>query len=236
MTMVESVGWVLVHFVWQGTAIALVLASLLALTSTAQATLRYALACAALTVMLMATVATAVTVITSAEPTIGETAVGRRRGSHFPATCVFGRGGRHDLERSADGRQNVQRSADPKSGRFGGPGDCRGRHAMGGCHLGGRRSVPLCQARRRLVEDARASTRRHRASSRVVSDAARESFVATGHHATGHNGRLSPRNGPDRLGHLKPVIVLPAAVVAGMNASQLEAIVAHELAHVRRHD
>ena len=37
MTIVESVGWVLLHFVWQGAAIALALAVLLALTRDAQA-------------------------------------------------------------------------------------------------------------------------------------------------------------------------------------------------------
>ena len=47
MTLVEGVGWVLVHFIWQGFAIALVLAALLSLTSTAQARLRYALSCGA---------------------------------------------------------------------------------------------------------------------------------------------------------------------------------------------
>ena len=34
----------------------------------------------------------------------------------------------------------------------------------------------------------------------------------------------------------KPVIVLPAAVLSGLSPRQLEAILAHELAHVRRHD
>ena len=38
------------------------------------------------------------------------------------------------------------------------------------------------------------------------------------------------------VGHVKPVIVLPAAVLSGLSVSQLEAILAHELAHVRRHD
>ena len=41
---------------------------------------------------------------------------------------------------------------------------------------------------------------------------------------------------PVVLGHLKPVIVLPAAVLSGLSPAQLEAILAHELAHVRRHD
>jgi|GEM_PF-2223880 len=38
------------------------------------------------------------------------------------------------------------------------------------------------------------------------------------------------------IGHLKPVILLPAAVLTGLPAGQVEAVLAHELAHVRRLD
>jgi beta-lactamase regulating signal transducer with metallopeptidase domain/protocatechuate 3,4-dioxygenase beta subunit len=38
------------------------------------------------------------------------------------------------------------------------------------------------------------------------------------------------------LGWLKPVILIPPALVTGLSPQQLEAILAHELAHIRRHD
>ncbi|MCH7688435.1 MAG: M56 family metallopeptidase, partial [Planctomycetes bacterium] len=38
------------------------------------------------------------------------------------------------------------------------------------------------------------------------------------------------------LGILKPVILLPGSVLTGLTPQQLEAVLAHELAHVRRHD
>lgn len=41
---------------------------------------------------------------------------------------------------------------------------------------------------------------------------------------------------PTLVGWLKPVILLPASVIAQLPAAQLEMILAHELAHVRRHD
>jgi len=41
---------------------------------------------------------------------------------------------------------------------------------------------------------------------------------------------------PAVVGWLRPVILLPAASLAGLTPAQLEAILAHELAHVRRHD
>ncbi|HEX2455723.1 MAG TPA: M56 family metallopeptidase [Vicinamibacterales bacterium] len=41
---------------------------------------------------------------------------------------------------------------------------------------------------------------------------------------------------PTVIGWLKPVVLLPTSAVAGLAPQQLEAILAHELAHIRRHD
>lgn len=41
---------------------------------------------------------------------------------------------------------------------------------------------------------------------------------------------------PATVGWLKPVILLPPALLTGLSASQIEAILAHEIAHIRRHD
>jgi beta-lactamase regulating signal transducer with metallopeptidase domain len=38
------------------------------------------------------------------------------------------------------------------------------------------------------------------------------------------------------IGWLKPAILLPVGCMAGMSLLQIEAILAHELAHIRRHD
>ena len=35
---------------------------------------------------------------------------------------------------------------------------------------------------------------------------------------------------------MKPVILLPVSALAGLSTTQVEAIMAHELAHIRRHD
>jgi len=43
-------------------------------------------------------------------------------------------------------------------------------------------------------------------------------------------------NTPMALGILKPVVLVPSAVLLGLDPRALEAILAHELAHVRRHD
>ncbi|MBC7921964.1 MAG: M56 family metallopeptidase, partial [Ferruginibacter sp.] len=41
---------------------------------------------------------------------------------------------------------------------------------------------------------------------------------------------------PMVLGYFKPVLLLPVGAVAGLSADQLEAVLAHELAHIRRND
>ncbi|HZQ47007.1 MAG TPA: M56 family metallopeptidase, partial [Verrucomicrobiae bacterium] len=41
---------------------------------------------------------------------------------------------------------------------------------------------------------------------------------------------------PTVIGWLRPVILLPASCLAGLTPTQLESILAHELAHIRRHD
>jgi bla regulator protein blaR1 len=41
---------------------------------------------------------------------------------------------------------------------------------------------------------------------------------------------------PTVVGWLKPAILLPASTLAGLTPQQLEAVLAHELAHIRRHD
>jgi TonB family protein len=43
-------------------------------------------------------------------------------------------------------------------------------------------------------------------------------------------------DGPSVVGFLRPVILLPAATILGLPSEQLEAVLAHELAHIRRYD
>lgn len=38
------------------------------------------------------------------------------------------------------------------------------------------------------------------------------------------------------IGHLKPVILMPAGIVNSLSAGEVEAVLLHELAHIRRHD
>jgi beta-lactamase regulating signal transducer with metallopeptidase domain len=41
---------------------------------------------------------------------------------------------------------------------------------------------------------------------------------------------------PTVIGHLAPIVLLPASAITGLTPEQLRAVLAHELAHIRRHD
>jgi beta-lactamase regulating signal transducer with metallopeptidase domain len=41
---------------------------------------------------------------------------------------------------------------------------------------------------------------------------------------------------PVVIGYLRPVILMPVGLMTGLPADQIDAILLHELAHVRRHD
>lgn len=41
---------------------------------------------------------------------------------------------------------------------------------------------------------------------------------------------------PVTVGWMKPVVLLPVAAMSGLSTTQIEALLAHELAHIRRHD
>ena len=48
--------------------------------------------------------------------------------------------------------------------------------------------------------------------------------------------RQTPLSGPVLIGWLRPTLLLPVAVITGLTTRELESILAHELAHIKRHD
>ncbi|MGH9239641.1 MAG: M56 family metallopeptidase, partial [Vicinamibacterales bacterium] len=49
-------------------------------------------------------------------------------------------------------------------------------------------------------------------------------------------GTSTRADGPSVIGWLRPLILLPPATLLGVTTTQLDAVLAHELAHIRRHD
>ena len=212
---VERLGWVLVHFLWQGTLIAAVYAAARYRARSSRPQLRYLLACAALAAMLAAPVATWTWL---GAP--GSEAV--HAPGHFAA-----------LDAAAPSAPSVGLVAM----RF----DAGGRDAqsflgwvvlawlagaialwirlIGGWMAG-------LRLRSRFVHPAPAEWQRtfHRLAARLrVSRPARLLVSAVA-------------QTPAVIGWLRPVVLVPAGALAGLPPDQVEALLLHELAHIRRGD
>jgi len=81
----QALGWALVHFIWQGALVALLYAGLATLLRRRAASLRYGVACAAMLLMLMLPVATALIVAQSSPPTSSESGARTARPQAAPS-------------------------------------------------------------------------------------------------------------------------------------------------------
>ena len=232
MTIVDSVGWVLLHFVWQGAVIALGLAVLLALTREGQARLRYALSCGALTLMLMTAVATGATVIT------GAAGGGAAFGPVSPPTAGSPGGPARDRAPSPAIGIATSPAAAIAAGTTSALAQPIVARAMPWLVLGWLCGVLALSVRllggwwsTRALRIAGVAPVPDWCHARLAALAARMQVRRPV--AIVSSIRTSV---PVVLGHVKPVILLPAAALSGLSPAQLEAILAHELAHVRRHD
>ena len=222
--LVRALGWTLLHSLWQGAVVALALVGLLLLLRGHSARVRYATAAAALSLLLLLSLATFVRYYQAAAPAevvqvgayaevVTESEIMPADAVVAPATTVVAPTG---LQRALDYfDQNLPIIVLAW---------LLGLLAMTLRLLGGLAYVqrlrhyrvqPLgaeWQARLRALSE-RAGVRR----SVALLESARVRV-------------------PLVVGHLRPVILLPLGTVTGLSQSYMEAILAHELAHVVRRD
>jgi len=233
MTIVELLGWVLLHFVWQGAVIALALGVLLALTRESQARLRYVFSCSALLLMLAATLATATLMRSSGASAVHAGAPvapasspltpdggPAERGAGNPARVIpWSATGGADANRGSILQPVVDRAIPWLVLAW-----LTGVLLLTFRLLGGwwrtraLRAAGISPVPEWCLAQLSALSARMGVSRPVAIVASVRVTV------------------PIILGHLKPVILLPAVALSGLDPVQIEAIVAHELAHVRRHD
>ncbi len=215
-----ALGWALFHFLWQGALVAVALAALRLVLANRPPATRYAVACAALALMLALPVAT--------------------------AWSIARRGAPHPVEAAAA------------------PGSAASAGLSAGAEIAPRRSEPLfpdsvqtrLEAFRpwalllwfagvllfslRFLGGFRTANR----LTRLGTTPAPEEWQAK---LASLCDRLSVTRPvrllesaivkvPTAIGALRPAILIPASVFTGLPARGIEALLAHELAHVRRHD
>jgi beta-lactamase regulating signal transducer with metallopeptidase domain len=224
----RRLGWVLIHFLWEGTIIALVLAVLLRLFTKASSQTRYALAGMALLICAIA-------------PAITWTMLAPHEGGSSPVTEV----GPVNLPQFQDGMASasialpagLQAPIEPQT-----PWQARlvyaanaslpwavGLWFVGIIILSTRLTLGWIWMKRLCrssipARDPRCLEKLEGLLTRMQIDRPvrllESALVEV----------------PTLIGWLRPSILLPVALFAGLTPDQLEAIFAHELAHVRRHD
>ncbi|HEU0107643.1 MAG TPA: M56 family metallopeptidase, partial [Vicinamibacteria bacterium] len=218
-TAVEVLGWALVHFAWQGVLAAAVFALLNAAANGAGARVRYALA--AFTLSAMAVMPPLTVLVTRAPGRgIGPAAASAPAARSFGAVPITSARTPAIDDRSALAIRARIANALPAIVALW----CAGVLALSIRYLGGWRLVQRMDKSAQPILGGEVAGRLARLRRRMrVSRPVRllESTMV---------------DVPTVVGWLRPAILLPAATMAGLTAEQLEAILAHELAHVRRYD
>ncbi len=219
---VQAIAWALVHFLWQGALVGLATAGVLSLLKRSSAALRYAVAAGALLLMLALPVATAVRLAGSPGTAVSGTSLLGQTAPSSPG----GPGGRLGEEGRGDEGPTAVREALPSALPWIFALWLAGVALLSIYHLGGwRQARRLARTGQPLGHDLNDMEARVCALARRLGVARavrlRESAAVPV---------------PAVIGWLRPVILVPASTLAGLSPRQLEAVLAHELAHVRRHD
>jgi TonB family protein len=224
---IHVAGWTLVHFVWQGGLCALSTVATLRLLRPASANVRYGVCCAALAAMLAWPLVTARLLSAS-----GPAAVERDR-----SRVVFFR------DMSAPNRLAAPNPLQSITAAT------RGQIPLDTARVLVNRFLPLvvamwltgvalllmrlaggwwCLRRLHRVSLRASASRWHSQTERVASRLRLGRAV--------HVVDSWLVDTPTVIGWLRPVVLLPLAALANLTPAQVEAILAHELAHIRRHD
>jgi len=202
-----AVGWTLLHSLWEGAILAVALAAVLMATRSPR--VRYAAACAAMLVMLGGFGITFVRMM----PEGVQSARAVKKPAFFP----------WNVATSADGgnpSDTVLAAVVPWLAPFwiAGVWIFYLRHVAGWISISRMRRRGVCGVSEHWQSElASLSARLHLTRPVVLL----ESCLA---------------DAPMVLGHFRPFILMPVGLLAGLPAAQVEAILMHELAHIRRHD
>lgn len=221
---VELMGWTLLHFVWQGALVAALLGGLLRLLDTSVPPVRYAVCCVALIGLLAFPIGTGL--FLEGQLLEEESA----SASQVVTEAV-------PIGAGEGGREALAVSSSPASPSWRAQAASWVRPVLPWLVLGW--GLGVLGFSMRLAGGAW-RVRRLRRSGTPAPDEWRERLRALAD-SLGLQGPVrlcrSPSvDSPMLLGWWRPVVLVPAGFLAGMPPAQVEALLLHELAHVRRHD
>ena len=234
---VQKIGWSLIHFIWQATTVALLLAILLKILRNSSASLRYIISCTALGLMILLPVVTMQYVTVPAPPLIVNI-------ESATAPVVLPVEPTNEITMSLTGTIEYeditpvesegivsivpwkQRAVDWLEPVL--PymvcGWLIGVFGLSVWHLGG--WAQLQRLRKKMVRrvDTSLQNKMKLLSERLEVNRTVQLLES------------ALVQVPTVIGWLRPVILLPASAITGLSSEQLEAILAHELAHIKRFD
>jgi beta-lactamase regulating signal transducer with metallopeptidase domain len=223
----QAIGWALLHLLWQGVLVAAILAATLALLSRQSANARYLASCGALALLVVLGAATAYRA--------------------YDGDRESGAGGRSDAS-------NIVLSASPTQDANLQPLDSDNRQlrtdnwfttlaTFAKSHLPQIVLVWLTGVLFLSIRLLFGWLRAHAIAKRNATGAAPEWQRTASRLAHALKLRRAVQllesaavEVPTVIGWLRPVVLLPAATLTGLSTEQMEMILAHELAHVRRND
>jgi beta-lactamase regulating signal transducer with metallopeptidase domain len=209
MNLTHALGWTLLHFLWEGALIAFLLAGALAFLRRGSSRSRYAASCAAMVLMLTCASATFLELTHTPTP-----------GSHT-ATAPLNPNPATDI-RGSDGPSLASAVSDYLP-------------ALVWAWFGGVIALSIRSLGGWAVAERFA--RRHTQPAAAIWD---EKFAALAKRLRISKPVRLAVSGlaqvPAVVGWMRPIVLVPTSVFTGLTAEQIEALLAHELAHVRRHD
>jgi beta-lactamase regulating signal transducer with metallopeptidase domain len=213
----QSIGWALLHLVWQGAIVAAILAAALALMARRTANARYAISCAALALL---PILAAITAWRAYEepplPLDGGAAV--LRAQTLPLD-VAKAAAVHATRATLRSVGEIAHDALPNVVLL---------WLVGVTLLSIRLVVSWSRIKKLALSAAPASETWQRTLARLADALALQRGVAILESAAVEV--------PTVIGWLKPLILLPLSTISALKPEEIEMLLAHELAHIRRHD
>ena len=216
LPLMHALGWTLLHFCWQGAIVAILLACALCLLPLRASRLRYCVACAAMALMVVLPVVT-FAILAGTQPSP----------QHFTVT-VSPESFDHAVSNGSE------KAAEPWTVQ---------------CKRVLNRSLPevigfwfagvlvlLCRLNLGLLAARRLKSLAVEPSSAELQAILRALRIRLGVQRVVKLLDSARLEAPIVFGWLRPAVLLPVGCMTGLSTLQIEAILAHELAHIRRHD
>jgi len=220
----QALGWALLHLVWQATLVAGILAAVLALMSRQTASARYVVSCSALALVFAMFVTTTIRAYDpTAEPIVLTADSTASVSVKVPLTqlpVLIAESAASGLKDRAITVAAAARNHLPSIVAI---------WLAGVVLLSSRLLVSWIRAKRLVRRASRPASHAWQRVAAQISDALGLRRAVT-------LLESAAVEVPSVIGSLRPVILLPASALTGMTPEQIEMVLAHEMAHIRRHD